>query len=58
VLAGQIIDLLKDHGRLQGMSAAMRRMARPEAAAAIVSGAKDLIRKKPLRSLVPEREGE
>jgi UDP-N-acetylglucosamine--N-acetylmuramyl-(pentapeptide) pyrophosphoryl-undecaprenol N-acetylglucosamine transferase len=58
VLAGQIIDLLKDHGRLQAMSAAMRRMARPEAAAAIVSGAKDLIRKKPLRSLVPEREGE
>ncbi|MFV0423353.1 undecaprenyldiphospho-muramoylpentapeptide beta-N-acetylglucosaminyltransferase [Oleidesulfovibrio sp.] len=57
-LARTIIDLLADAERLQSMATATRKLARPEAAAAIVSGAKDLIRKKPLKSLVPEREGE
>lgn len=57
-LGRKIIELLADEEGLHAMAVATRKLARPEAAAAIVSGAKDLIRKKPLKSLVPEREGE
>ncbi len=57
-LADVLVPLLHDKERLQGMSRAARELARPEAAASIVSAAKDLVQKKPLGSLNPVEKGE
>ena len=49
LLANELTSLLQDEGRITDMADASRMHGRPEAAAAVVSGAMDILYKKPLK---------